>query len=446
MDVILMALLTLPAQEGETKVRFDVKPLAAPRPSLKYQLLPSVDEIETGTALQLYLKCFMEQNAFYHDKAAVADREKWQTCALKDLPLDKVRNYGGGSLRYADQAARMSHLDWQIIGDIRKNGAFTLLPEVQKMRSLATALKVRLRGEIAERRFDAAAGTVKTMFKLGSQLGDHPSLIGNLVGIAVVSLAIPCLEEMIQEGGPNLYWALATLPSPLVSLRQGMQGERMFFVADLNRVVRDGRVDDAGLDKAIGVWGPLFKSEGGKGPDLKAYIKEHVAKAGHVEAARARLVEYGMAAAVVKEMTPAQVVLLDEQRLFEERMDESSRWLVQPYHLAEARLKAEEARGDGFFRFLLSHAGKVHRIQARAEQRLKLLRVLEALRLHAAAHAGALPKSLAEIDVPLPDDPFTGKPFRYEVKDGMATLRGTPPKAEEKSAAYNVVYEVKLTK
>ncbi len=443
MTVLLMALLTLPAQEGELRVRFDVKALPAPRPALKYQFLPGVEEIETGSALQVYLKSFMEQSHFYGDKAENENREKWQTCPLKDLPLEKVRGYGGKSLRYADQAARLSHLDWQIVGDLRREGAYTLLPEVQKLRQIASALKVRLRGEIAEKRFDDAVATVKTLFKLAHQLGDHPTPIANLVGLALANLTVPCIEEMIQEGGPNLYWALATLPAPLVALRNGMQGERIFYVPEMRALPRDGRADDATIEKAVAATERLLKESRTPG-DLRAHLKEHAAKPAYVDEARERLVSYGLKPDAVKAMRPAQVVLLDEQRHFEERLDEIVRWVALPYHKAAARLDAAGKVRDGFFKGLLPQLGKVHMAQARTEQRLKLIQTLEAVRLHAAAHKGELPKSLEDIEVPVPNDPVTGKPFRYEVRDGAAVLRGTPPKGMEKIAVYNVVYTLKI--
>ena len=73
----------------------------------------------------------------------------------------------------------------------------------------------------------------------------------------------------------------------------------------------------------------------------------------------------------------------------------------------------------------------VRRAQGRLEQRIALLRHVEALRLYAAGHKGAWPASLSAIPVPLPDDPFTGKPFRYEVIGKTAHLRGTPPRGAE---------------
>ena len=89
---------------------------------------------------------------------------------------------------------------------------------------------------------------------------------------------------------------------------------------------------------------------------------------------------------------------------------------------------------------------KVHRKRGRLDQRIALLRHVEALRLYAAEHNGTLPAKLSEISVPLPDDPFTGKPFRYEVAGNTAHLRGTPPPGMEKDPAYNVHYEVTLQK
>ena len=88
----------------------------------------------------------------------------------------------------------------------------------------------------------------------------------------------------------------------------------------------------------------------------------------------------------------------------------------------------------------------VRRAKARLTQRIALLRHVEALRLYASGHEGALPASLSEIPVPLPEDPFTGKPFRYEVIGNTAHLRGTPPRGVENEPAFRVHYEVTLQK
>jgi hypothetical protein len=89
---------------------------------------------------------------------------------------------------------------------------------------------------------------------------------------------------------------------------------------------------------------------------------------------------------------------------------------------------------------------KVRRAQGRVEMRIGLLRHIEALRLFAAEHKGQLPEKLTDISVPLPVDPFTGKPFRYKLEGATAHLRGTPPPGAEEIPAYNLHYEITIRK
>jgi hypothetical protein len=64
--------------------------------------------------------------------------------------------------------------------------------------------------------------------------------------------------------------------------------------------------------------------------------------------------------------------------------------------------------------------------------------------LYAAAHGGRPPDKLADCGVPLPDDPFTGKPFGYNRDGDTAHLRNGPTRGERKDSAYNIHYEVTI--
>src|SRR6185437_1969526 len=120
-------------------------------------------------------------------------------------------------------AARLDMPDWQILLQLRRDGIRVLLPDVQRMRALAAALRVRFRIEIAEHHFDDALVTAKTMLAL-SRHCEHPTLIGDLVGIAIATIAIGPLDELIQQpGSPNLFWALTDLPSPFIEFRKAQQ-------------------------------------------------------------------------------------------------------------------------------------------------------------------------------------------------------------------------------
>lgn len=72
-----------------------------------------------------------------------------------------------------------------------------------------------------------------------------------------------------------------------------------------------------------------------------------------------------------------------------------------------------------------------------------MLRHVEAFRLYA-AEKGWLPDSLADVGVPLPVDPVTGRSFPYRVAGRKGILRGSPPRGREKNADYNVQFEVAI--
>src|SRR5205085_7202457 len=76
----------------ETIIRLTVQPMAAPKPALRYLLLPELKEMNPGNPIPNYLKCLMDQDFS-------ADREVLRREAL----------------RQADRAARLDKPDWQIL-------------------------------------------------------------------------------------------------------------------------------------------------------------------------------------------------------------------------------------------------------------------------------------------------------------------------------------------
>ena len=431
---------------AETVIRLHMRPQAAPTPILKYQLLPEVRELNPGNPVQGYLVCFMEQNHFFFDKTEVENREKWQTTPLKDLPVQDLRNYGGSALRQADYAARLDAPDWQILPKLRRDGFQTLIPDVQWMRILASGLKVRVRAEAAERRFDDALVTAKTMFALSRHMGEHPTLIADLVGVVVANQAVGPLDELIQQPGcPNLYWALTDLPTPLIDFRKGGQGDAVSAAAWLHLLDDKGPMSDAQIQQFLDAVRPMLP-DAIKG-DPAGWLAARAKDEGRVQAARKRLAESGLAEDKVKQFPAAQVILLDEKLEYEIQNDEAQTRLAVPYWEMDKLPPpppAEEMRNDLFP--WVSDVRKVRQKEVQLDQRLALLRCVEALRIHAAENDGKLPAALADVKVPLPVDPVTGKPFPYQLDGGTATLRGTAPAGREKEAAYNVRYEVTIEK
>jgi hypothetical protein len=112
--------------------------------------------------------------------------------------------------------------------------------------------------------------------------------------------------------------------------------------------------------------------------------------------------------------------------------DEVHKWFALPYWQSHeamqknyARLMRAEAAGDGhmLLRALMPGLGRAKLQEAKLDRKVAALRVIEAIRLHAAHHDGKLPAALDDITlVPIPIDPLSGKPFEYTVDDGAFTL------------------------
>ncbi|HEY7326538.1 MAG TPA: hypothetical protein VH592_02790 [Gemmataceae bacterium] len=430
----------------EMVIRLTVQPMPLPKPALKYQLLPELREMNPGNPIQAYYKCFAEQHNFWKNKEIVQKRENWQTMPLRDLPLEEIRKSGhargSNPFRFADHAARLDSPDWQILVEFKRDGPLLLLPDVQQLRELAAALKVRFRVEVADRHFDDALATAKTMLALSRHLGENPTLICELVAIAVGSLALGPIDEMIEQPGcPNLFWALTDLPRPFIDLHKGVQGDRMMITTD----VFASLTDDAPMNESQGqnILERLRRlvKEAQVNADVDEWMKKLSQDEDYLRQARKRLIDSGLTEAKVKQFPAPQVIFLDEKREFLVYRDECRKAMSLPYWQAEPILTVFDSRRQRPFAPLSWLGGmgylKVKTAQTRLDQRIALLSCVEALRMYAAEHDGKLPAKLDDIRLPLPVDPAAGKPFSYKVDGKTAHLQGV-------SLGLQVRYEVTI--
>jgi hypothetical protein len=249
---------------------------------------------------------------------------------------------------------------------------------------------------------------------------------------------------MVQQPGcPNLYWALTNLPSPLVDLHKGIEGDRLLAKTELGVV--DGRapMTDEQLKKAVSRIATILdfqRFESGKPVrSIRPRLQERARDEDRVRAARRRLMEAGCAEEVVRRFPPLQVILLDEKRAYECLRDEEMKMLALPFWQSDTQSQAGESLLEG----LQPQIVQARQTQARLEQRIALLRHIEALRMYAASHHGQWPAHLAEMPVPLPVNPFTGKAFDYKVEGLTAHIQGFLP-PDETNPASQILYEVTL--
>lgn len=448
-------------KNGRVTLSVFLKPTDYLKPVSRAYLLPQYSESIPGNRVQMFLRCFMEQDNFF-GKTETDKREKWNETPLNKLPLAEVANYGGRLIeRDMYDAARMTQADWQLWTFLRRDGYNTLLPDAQKMRALASVMKVRVRGEIATGDHSAAIHTVKTMLGLGRTFESHPTLIGYLIGVAISTIALDAIEELIQQPGtPNLYWALMDLPTPLVSIRLGTEGERLMLVADIEPLMTASDATNAEVMKHIDRIHNLLQIEhreksnnafvkSDPTDDYKSALTKKIAQPTEVNAARERVIKLGCDAMLVKKWSAAHVILIDDILHCELYRDEMAKFMNLPYWQAKAGLeksvaeineKTKEWPSLGLVPAMLN----VKRAHVRLDQRVAYLQVLEAIRLHAFQNGGTLPATLAEIKLPLPVDPVTGKAFEYKVDRGVATLHGENPNPQIEQT--NRYYEIILSK
>jgi hypothetical protein len=433
---IALMLAAGPSSPGarEAAVHLYIRPMPAPKPALKYQLLPELEELKPGNAAQEYLRCFAEQHAFFYSKEAVANRARHRKMSLVELRLEPFLDRGGGPPARADWAARMDTLDWQALRRIQEGTMEGLPAELGPLQLLAESLQIRFRAQVARQHFDDAIRTAKTMLRLSRHLGEHPTEVAGLLGLSVAHLGLDALEEMVQQPGcPNLYWALTDLPCPLVDLHRSVHGERIRVAADLRLLRGDAPMTPAELETVVGRLSGVLsfaREQAGLSPrGLRPLLRMRAEDKGRIVAARRHLVEAGCKPDLADRFPPLQIILLDEKRDLEIRRDERTKLLPLPLWQIDALACGEDGQ-EGLLADLLPDVVKLRRAQAALERQIAVLRHVEALRLYAAGHDGKLPAKLSDIPLPLPDDPFSGKPFAYAIEGADAHLRGEDPRGQ----------------
>ena len=454
-------------KDGKVTIAMTVTPAPTPKPLADYYILPEYRDLQPGDKLSGFMKCYMEQDRFF-SAAESEKRYKLLEVPLAELPAD-VREQNGiksgiaynpkfaTMMVFMDQAARYNRVEWNEYFNLRHDGVYTLFPEMQKMRDLANVLRLRMRGEVKNGEFDRVTATAKTMFGLAKMLEQHPTLIGGLVGIAIAQMAVHGLEEAVQQPGcPNLFWSFADLPAPFFDLRYGLAGERTFMekgqFANFKKPTRALSAQE--VNEHLKMLGEIFAMSN-EGPGAfrenpRVRYALIAADEKNMEAARQRLTGSGVSPELVKAMPPLQLALVEDFYQYTLIRDEMFKWMNLPHPVAikgigEVEDALKKSKSTWFLGpMLLPAVLKVKGAQTRIEQRFAYLRVIEAVRLYAHENGGKLPASLDDIKLPLPPDPFTGKPFEYSVKDGIATLHGEPP--YQNNPPSNRYYEIRVRK
>lgn len=468
----LSPLWAVPQAPGEPK-ELKAQPAAAPVPSMKYRLLPASTELVPGNAATLYYRTFsflteappnfmnlMRGDWKKDDKGEEYSQvERWMKTPLKELPQKDIENFLGAFNAYFKELRQATHkqsCDWDIQG--RPDGLLMLLPEVQSFRSIANIVCLKARFHIAQGNFDKAIEAMQINFRLAQHLAHGPTVIHNLVGITIARITLEEIEILIQQSNaPNLYWALSALPVPFSDLRLALELEpdSVFSMMPSLKELEKGPAS-AELMAALDADKKAFRA---KLLVTKGFPEPMMIEGGFQDA-RAYLLAAGFKSEVLDKMPKKQVVLLDAMKRHRAAHQELSKWAQLPYQEAAKYMEKDEtpfkescARLDLFlFDTVLEKLGyyngyaRAFRAGAMLDRQIAALRIVEAIRLHA-AEKGSLPiKQLSDVKaVPIPLDPMAGKAFACRFDSNKIEIHSPGPEGSL-SQVLSLTYVLSLTK
>ncbi len=450
-------------------------PQAEPKPALRYRLVPRPIDQHQGNAALYYLKAmgFFEQQAVRQELFAYQARAReeaktqgngetpapyrWLDMSPEELPVEEVRKY-----------LKLLEFQTHFIADAARRGEFSLdrdlskvnspiaylLPEIQETRELARTQSLRLRLAIREHRIEDAIEILGQQLALAQHLCQDEFLVSNLVGFAISQIAWNDMLHLVQHPeAPNLYWSLAAVPKFAISDAALDNELNLLYLEfpllrEVNTEFRTAGYWNWIAKEFIQKFEYLLTSESW-GADLPDFgPPEHrvpgvaaIFASSYPAAKRYLIEDANLERELVNSLVPAQVILLAIRHHYDGRRDNYHKWYSLPPLQIASHPEYQELETQT--RKVVEHSGLIAILpdlvlpairavrvsESRAQQGAELLRTVEAIRDYAAA-SGELPKRLEDLRLPLPLDPFTGKPLRYDHNGDHAVLSTADPHLE----------------
>ena len=435
-------------------IELSVYPTPAPMPALKYRLFPMDPDRTPGDAAPIYLRIgLMTKDA---QKAEIVEKaQAWLGLQGEKFPVAEARklvDQHQGRLEQIAFGARRQTCNWNYtLSEQKENAIMILLPDAQEMRNWIRLVAIKARLEIAEKKYDEAIRTIETGLAFGRHVGEGPFLISSLVGVACVSVMLAEVDGLIaQPDTPNLYWALSALPRPMVSMRTAMENEQKlgeWVVPEITELDRPRTEAEWSAllvrlharlmhvqKTAVGADGNTIQI--GQNVTLAQFRTENLPEAKAHYKSRQRSTEG---------MSDDQILVRSIADRFRELRDDWYKLFYLPYpdiapynQETTERNKANEKGAVAMFAALMPTINSVKVAETMADRKVAALRVIEAIRMHAAKD-GSLPGSLDAIKlVPIPLDPMTAKPFAYHRDGETATLSSPPPVPDRPGLTYRI--------
>lgn len=388
-------------------------------------------ELRNENAATLYLQGFPMVSKRYGDKIEALE-------ALENQPIHELDRaaaqemMGSTGVEISEPSVRRTFADWG--SPIQELGVETLLPYLSDCRLLARALALKARLLALEGKHKEAAETLRRVYVLAQHVGDarQPVLIDGLVGVAIASMATDRAAQIAQlEDAPNRYWALTTLPSPMFDIGHWMRAERVFPTVSLPALREPERITSDQWFNTLRTLRTFMTDPDENTSSIKQLLEDAAATASMAQQAESYLKARGYTDEQLEAMGMHAIIatwMMDDYR---SRFDAMSKLVYLPFPQALPLLFEQEKRmvedgpgvGPGLLAdILLPSISRAVAAPYRLERQIAALRIVEAVRDHAAHHEGALPKSLDEMRLPIPEDPMTGESFGYAMSGDTFTI------------------------
>jgi len=437
-------------------VQLTLHPAPEPEYALQYRFdTPYIDQ-RPGNGALLYETAVSLLGQIGEDWQEVQEKvDQWNKADPATLPMDEVRKTIARfepAIHYLDLAGRCEECTWNF--PIREEGLRCILPNLTGYRTLLRVLSLKTRVAMADGAIPDAIETLRIGLSMARDMGKGPTMIQALVGVGMASRMFEEVERLVQRpDAPNLYWALTSLPRPLVDMRRALEMERAMIYAELpqlrtieTRAFSEGELAD--------IWKRML-SIGSDGELGAAAAAAAVAGAMRIyPEAKADLERRGKGRKEIEAMPVSQVLLIYQVHRFRRLVDAAAKWNYVPYWQAGDRYRQveetffsgelvdKEGPAGWAFWAMFPNLRGVGFLQTRLERDIAMLRCVEALRIYAAGHQGRLPQSLDEVtEVPIPIDPLRGHGFQYRLTGDKAVLESPPPAGHEERRG-GVRYEI----
>ncbi len=304
------------------------------------------------------------------------------------------------------------------------------LPEASVARELSWLIKAEALLHIQQKEFSKACESIQTGMRLAEFLGKGETAIQKLVGIAIQTQMYEAIIQASRTPGcPNLYWALASIPQPLIDIRPSI----LFELENIEHVFPViGQAESLSLDRdgwrrmwqeSINQFQELSGMSGASSANQLGAASIFIGFAS--TNAKSRLVEHGLSKESVDAMPSEKILALDSLYELRNISQQLSKQVLLPINVDKQWQAKQEQDCDELLRsntfggaiakLILPAVRQIRIAETRVIMERNRLMTIEAIRMHVAKHKN-VPATLRELrEVPAMDDPFTQQPFEFSV-------------------------------